>query len=263
MIFHSYNTSTRFSGKCVVGPIVACPPQEIPVTNIKPIGIMPKERILQYSDHWEMDKSADTMDYTSIEPIYHTCLRKLQIKRSLLKVNLIRITKSIELFQEVKIMDKGNDDIDTGLLSRLSEYGLVFTPATRDGNCFFHSVSMNIMSGLDRCNSCLTRIGIVDKLDIRSLSVKLCHVFVEEIIGKHREAYKSFLTNTLEQKLVNSFKMVITQVLLEILCLWQLLQYCRHQLSSLPLSLKPSMYITVLVGEIEGTVIQLCWIRSL
>ena len=110
-------------------------------------------------------------------------------------MKLTQMTKSINLFREVKIMDKV-DDIDTGLSSRLREYGLVFTPAMRDGICFFHSVSMNIMSDLDRWNSCLTRIGTVDKLDIGSLSVNLRHAFVEEILGEHRESYKSFITNT-------------------------------------------------------------------
>ena len=86
------------------------------------------------------------------------------------------------------MVNSNEESDDTEVRSRLSEYGLVLTPVMRDGNCFFHSVSMNIISDLDRWNSWLTRIGIVDKFDIGSLSIKLRQAFVQEMLGERRES---------------------------------------------------------------------------
>lgn len=202
MIFHSHNTSMKFGGKVVVRPITATPLLGTSVSmDIQPIGIMPKERErqqdLEHSDYWEKDKSISVEDYSSIRPIYQTSLQKLQIQRSLHKLKLTQMTKSIKYFQEVTSMVNSNEEsnVDTEVRSRLSEYGLVLTPVVRDGNCFFHSVSMNIISDLDRWNTWLTKIGIVDKFDIGSLSIKLRQAFVQEILGERRESYESFLTN--------------------------------------------------------------------
>lgn len=162
----------------VVRPISATPLLGTSVSmDIQPIGIMPKERKrqqdLQHRDHWEKDKSISVEDYSSIRPIYQTSLQKLHIQRSLHKLKLIQMTKSIKHFREVMSMVNTTDVVETEVQSKLSEYGLVLTPVVRDGNCFFHSVSMNTLSDVDQWNSCLTRIGIVDKCDIGSLSMKL------------------------------------------------------------------------------------------
>ena len=204
-IFHSHNSSLKFAGKVVVRPIVASPLQATPtITDIKPIGIMPKERIMRQevrqSDHWEMDRSSNVEVYSSIVALYHTSLQKIQIRRSLQKLKLTQMTKSIRYFREVTSTVNSNEEkeINTQLLSRLSDYGLVLTPVTRVGNCFFHSVSMNLISDMNSWNSCLTRIGIVDKFDVGSMSMKLRQAFVKEILGERRESYENFLTSDLD-----------------------------------------------------------------
>lgn len=61
----------------MVQPIItAILSQGTPVTNITPIGIVPKERSkqqdLQSTDHWTMDKSTLVVDFSMILPIYST-----------------------------------------------------------------------------------------------------------------------------------------------------------------------------------------------
>lgn len=64
---------------------------------------MPKERErqqdLERSDHWERDKSVSVEDYSSIKPIYQASIQKLQIQRSLQKLNMTQMTKSIKYFR--------------------------------------------------------------------------------------------------------------------------------------------------------------------
>ncbi len=75
-IFHSHNNSKKFAGKVFVQPVMSTSLMQL--TNIKPIGITPKQRVmqqdLQKSDHWEMDQSdrIDNVEYMSsiVAPIY-------------------------------------------------------------------------------------------------------------------------------------------------------------------------------------------------
>ena len=34
-------------------------------------------------------------------------------------------------------------------------------PIKKDGNCFFHSIAINMTSNKDRWNNCLSRLGVV------------------------------------------------------------------------------------------------------
>lgn len=101
---HTHNTSVKVGGKLVVRPITASPLQGTHSTNLKLIGIMPKERLheqeLQFADHWEIDISTNTIDFGLILPIYLKSLQKLQILRGLWKVNLTRLSARIQQFQE-------------------------------------------------------------------------------------------------------------------------------------------------------------------
>ena len=45
--------------------------------------------------------------------------------------------------------------------SRLSDYGLILAPAPRDGNCFFKSVALNLLSESRNWTDTLTRVGIL------------------------------------------------------------------------------------------------------
>ena len=199
-IFYSHNNATKLKGKNVVRPIVACSLQPTLATTMKPIGIMPKERIHdpEQADQWEMDMSNNSEDFSSIVPIFHTSLQKLQLKISLKKMKLMQITKSIKEFQQFTSVVNLTKDSDPNVTT-LSEFGLVLAPAPRDGNCFFHSLSMNIMSNQEIWTNCLTKIGCDnDKPDITSLSAKLRQAFVNEILGERRDVYQNFLTSDLD-----------------------------------------------------------------
>ena len=93
-------------------------------------------------------------------------------------------------------MVNSNDNVNMEIQSRLSEYGLVLSPVVResDRNCFFHSISMNTISDLEKWTSWLTKLGRVDKL---SLFMKLCQAFVQEILERH-ESYESFMISDLD-----------------------------------------------------------------
>ena len=201
MIFQSHNTSTRIGGKLVVRPITASPLQGAPALNIKPIGIMPKHRThqptVQSTDHWEMDTSTNTVDYCALVPVYHKSLQKLQIKRSLQKMKLMQMINSINRFEKVTCIDNSNAETDTEFQSTLNDFGLVLSPAAKDGNCFFNALAMNIYANLDSWNHSLTRIG-ANNLEIASLTMKLRQVFVQEITGEHQVAYENFITTDLD-----------------------------------------------------------------
>ena len=153
-------------------------------------------------------------------------------------------------------MVSSNEEIDTEVQSRLSEYGLVLSPVMRDGNCFFHSVSMNILSDLDQWNRSLTKIGVIDKLDIGLLSMKLRQAFVQEILGE-RESYESFLIRELDysteaNKFLQDGFYVSSIGDLMPLAMATVLQASVVITTS---STSHPIYVTPLVGSIEGTVI--------
>ena len=199
VILHVHNTSMRVGGKLVVRPITASPLRGTPSTNPKPIGIMPKERVqqqgLQSADHWEIDISANIMDLGLILPLYLQSLQKLHILRELLKVKLTRLTTLIQHFKQfLPSQITGIKAVDTQIHSRLSNYGLTLSPTTKDGNCFFTAVAMNIMADMDSWSHYLTRNGIVSNItsDLDTLSLKLRQSFVHEITGERRGMYEDF-----------------------------------------------------------------------
>jgi hypothetical protein len=155
-------------------------------------------------------------------------------------------------------MVNSNEDVDTDIQSRLSEYGLVFSPVMRDGNCFFHSISMNIISDLDRWNSWLTKIGIVDKLDIGSLLMRLRQAFVQEILGERHASYESFLTRDLDYCTEASKFLQDGFYASSIGDLMPLAIATVLQASIVIITTSPNshpIYVTPQVGSIEGTVI--------
>ena len=83
---------------------------------------------------------------------------------------------------------------DQQLLTKLSEYGLTFSPVAPDGNCFFNSVALNLMSDYDRWRDTLMRVGISQNVmtDLKLLSMELRRLFVQEIVGERREMYESY-----------------------------------------------------------------------
>ncbi len=50
-------------------------------------------------------------------------------------------------------------------------------------------------SNKDRWNNCLSRLGVVGDTDIGTLCMKLRLVFVDEILGEHRQTYECFVAN--------------------------------------------------------------------
>lgn len=156
-------------------------------------------------------------------------------------------------------MVSSNEEIDTEVQSRLSEYGLVLSPVVRDGNCFFHSVSMNILSDLDQWNRSLTKIGVIDKLNIGLLSMKLRQAFVQEILGERRESYESFLTRELDYSTEANKFLQDGFYASSIGDLMPLAMATVLQASVVIITTSSTshpIYVTPLVGSIEGTVIQ-------
>ena len=205
-----------------------------------------------------MDQSISVEDYSSIAPIYKTSLQKLQIQGSLCKLKLTQMTKSIKYFREVTSMVNSSEDVNAEVHDRLSEYGLVLTPVVRDGNCFFHSVSMNIISDPDQWNNLLTRIGIDDELGIGSLSMKLRQEFVQEILGEHREFYESFIPSNLDYCTEASKFLQDGFYASSIGDLMPLAIATVLQASIVIITASPNshpIYVTPHVGSIQGTVI--------
>lgn len=179
-------------------------------------------------------------------------------------MKLTQMTKSLKEFKEFTAFTiDSNENVDAGLQSRLDEYGLVLSPTSKDGNCFFHAISMNIMAHLDSWNHCLTRIGISNTLEMECVSMKLRQAFVQEITGDHRDSYESFISGNVDYLTeANKFlqKGYYASSLGDImpLAMATVLQTSFVIITVIITTTNPHnnlMYVTPLFGSIEGTVI--------
>jgi len=124
-------------------------------TDLPPVGIMPKVRLQQQktdgTQHWEIDVTDCQMDMDQICSIYTTSLQKLKVTRSLVKMKLTNLKYAIPNFKHFTSLPVLGDALqpDQQLLTKLSEFGLTFSPVAPDGNCFFNSVALNLMSDYD------------------------------------------------------------------------------------------------------------------
>ena len=70
-----------------------------------------------------------------------------------------------------------SDDLqpDLQLQNRLSEYGLTWSPAAPDGNCFFKSVALNMTADYNKWSDTLARVGISKSVatNVETLSTEL------------------------------------------------------------------------------------------
>ena len=171
-------------------------------STISPItvGIMPKyqvqNRCQQGADLWEVDISDNTIDFGLIFPIYCRSIQKLRVVKALARLKLTQLTDVIGSFREFKassIEDSG--DLGGSEIQRiLSMYSLTFLPTSRDGNCFFMAISLNILADAKNWNLYLTKIGVkIGSIDSASLARKLRHVFVEEITGDNCARYSDYV----------------------------------------------------------------------
>ena len=136
VIIHSHNSAwTR--GKCAVRPISASLLRWTSLSNVPPIGIMPKVKLQQQStdgcQHWEIDVNDCEMDIEQVSSIYTTALQKLHIARSLQKMKLTNLKDDIANFKHFELpVEIAAPQPENQLFSRLSQYGLIFTPVPPD-----------------------------------------------------------------------------------------------------------------------------------
>lgn len=200
VIIHSHNSAWTTRGKCVVRPISASLLRWTSLSKVPPIGIMPKVQLQQQSvdgsQHWEIDVNDCQMDIEQVSSIYTTALQKLHIARSLQKMKLTNLKDDIANFKQFELpVECAAPQPENQLFSRLSQYGLTFTPVSPDGNCFFKSIALNLMAEHTRWTDTLNRIGVSQSVlcDLEGLSMKLRQLFVQEIVGERRELYESYV----------------------------------------------------------------------
>ena len=192
MIMHAHNSSIKMKGKLIIRPIIASPLKGTNISN-SPMGIMPKERLLQSNDIWEMDMSDRIMDTNLIISIYNRAQQKLHISRGLSKMKLKNMAEAVSSFDVLEVANlRRGEFVHAELQSILSTYGLTFSPVAKDGNCFFHAVSMNIMARIDKWSCHLHTLGISDFTSL-TLSMKLRQAFVREVTGSNQHIYEEFI----------------------------------------------------------------------
>lgn len=197
VIMHSHNTAIRTRGKCVVRPISASPFQGTPSTDCQSIGIMPKLRYQQEkmdgNEQWEINLSECEIDLHQVVSLYTTALRKLQIARSLSHMQLEKLQSLVSTFKEFQVLPRIPQS-EAQYKDRLNGSGLILTPAPRDGNWFFTSVALSLVSQEAKWSDTLTRISILPQMrsNVANVANVLRKLFVQELL-QQQEAYESFV----------------------------------------------------------------------
>lgn len=96
IILHAYNSSEKICSRVISKPINASNLRDLPPSNVKSIGIIPKVREqlqLQQTDYWEIDISDNTLDMECIVPIFIQSVKKYNIMKQLQVMGLSRLQK--------------------------------------------------------------------------------------------------------------------------------------------------------------------------
>ena len=199
VIIHSHNAALKVNGKYVSKPIRASPYYSMspkPPVNHPPIGISPKlKHTEKVSETWEVDLRECQFDIEKVRSIYKCSLFKLDIARSLAGMKLTLLQKTVFDFEPFSVCTTDTPVANGDLQRRLSEYGLIYTPAMKDGNCFFSSVAVNLMLDSAKWAEVLGDLGIElqSSTSSKQLATQLRHAFVSELLGDHFSMYHSFL----------------------------------------------------------------------
>jgi len=195
VILHAHNTSIRVSGKLISRPISASPFRSalnvLQSDNVESMGIIPKLHSNKLDvDHWEADTSEVSIDYGLVIPVYQRSLHKLNVVNGLIDLKINELANDISSFTEICLYDASFSNVNKPLGS-LMEYGLTISPASTNGNCFFHSVAINICAN----PSVWSHLQVVDEFapDVSVMTAKLRRLFVDEILGENRRAYEHFI----------------------------------------------------------------------
>ena len=198
IVLHAYNCTEKMHGKRLTKPIGRSHFHDTPAMDLKPIGIMPevrKQGELIQSDHFEIDKTANTLDTELIVPKYLNSLAKYKVMKLLEAMGLTRLQKSAIKFEQFHVT-QDITSTDSNLRQTLFDYGLRLQAVNGDGNCFFTSIACNMLSNLSVWNQCLTLAGTTNEVTIEELSGGLRYVYVEELLGERRAQYEAFIAHT-------------------------------------------------------------------
>ena len=198
LVIHSYNSSERRHGRRITKSIHSRHFQQ-PQIALKPIGILPKFREqdnVQSTDHWEIDVTENTLDMELIVSIFIRSLQKHHIMKILQAMGLTRMQKSSTQFEPFHSTSYTGSP-DSNLREKLFDFGLSLQAVQGDGNCFFTSVSVNMLSNCELWKHCLTLAGAdCTKVTLEDLSHKLRQAFVRELLGERRIHYEAFVAHT-------------------------------------------------------------------
>jgi hypothetical protein len=134
VVLNSYNSSIQKRGQRITRPITASPFFNVDLSDMKPIGIMPKarkEHAVSKSDCWEIDVSENTMDMEIVVPVFLRSLQKYHIHNTLKAMGLSNLqnrTMHFTAYEPVVINDCSDCDINI-LKEKLSTYGLTLVLA--------------------------------------------------------------------------------------------------------------------------------------
>ena len=135
------------------------------------------------------------IDLELVVSLYKQSLQKLQVKRILSKMKMQTLSSKVSHFieyQKAMVTDEQLPQVE----SALQNYGLIFYPISKDGNCFFKAVATNIIYDTNSWRELLLKVNIpIDQAaqrDIEVLATSLRNLFVKEIMGEHRKIYESF-----------------------------------------------------------------------
>jgi hypothetical protein len=84
----------------------------------------------------------------------------------------------------------------TSIEKHLSNCGLVISPSPKDRDCFFHSVSSNIIYAPHIWKCVLRDAGVIHCISAEipgNLSLRLRQLFVSEITGERQQYYMDFI----------------------------------------------------------------------
>jgi len=200
IIIHAHNSAVKIGGKSVHRPITASPfrnSESMDFEGLDSMGIFPKNQDseLQNQHHWEIDISESSMDLDLIIPVYIQAIKKFELKRCLTKMKMSTLGKVVCEFKEFS-SSNFKDHQNTEINDLLNTYGLTLQQISKDGNCFFKAIATNILSDTDSWKDILVQTNLCTQdeisFTIEDLAIHLRRLFVEELLGMHRNIYENF-----------------------------------------------------------------------
>ena len=129
---------------------------------MKPIGIVPtlrKDHQIDQNCHWEIDISENTVDMELVVPSLVKSLHKYNVMMILKLMGLTRLKNSTFQFEEFHAITDWRP-CSSNLRQTLYDYGLRFQAVPGDGNCFFTSIALNLLSDMTIWHPSLSLAGI-------------------------------------------------------------------------------------------------------